>query len=130
MACSRGHLQVVRQLYEWKPTIDISAKNECAYENACHNGHLEIVKQLYEWKPVIDITIFNRYKSIFLSLEILRNGLLKEPIYQGQTLKCPICLDIILRECIVTKCGHKYCDKCINQWLYNNNSCPYCRTPI
>jgi len=26
-------------------------------------------------------------------------------------------MDIILIECLVTKCGHKYCGKCINQWL-------------
>jgi len=47
-----------------------------------------------------------------------------------------MCMDIIQSECLVTKCGHtkgafgKYCDKCINQWLENNSSCPYCRAPI
>jgi len=39
-------------------------------------------------------------------------------------------MDIIQSECMVTKCGHKYCGKCINQWLENNSVCPYCRALI
>jgi len=39
-------------------------------------------------------------------------------------------MDIIQSECLVTKCGHKYCGKCINQWLEKDSACPYCRAPI
>jgi len=66
-----------------------------------------------------------------LSLEItFPSRLTNELIHEGETLECPICRDTILTECLVTKCGHKYCDKCINQWLENNSACPYCRAPI
>jgi len=130
-ACKKGHLEVVRQLYDWKPTIDISAKDEYAFRTACKNGHLEVVRQIYEWKPTIDLSKFNQYRSLFLSLGItLPNILTKELIHEGETLQCPICMDTILIECLVTKCGHKYCDKCINKWLENNSACPYCRALI
>ena len=146
-ACKNGHLEVVRQLYEWKPIIDISAEDEYAFRKACYSGHLEVIRQLYEWKPSIDLSKYYRYRSLFLSLGITFPRLLtkesiaegetlecspltKELIHEGETLECPICGDTILRECLVTKCGHKYCGKCINEWLENNNSCPYCREPI
>jgi len=80
---------------------------------------------------MIDLSIFNQYRSLFLSLGItLPNTLTKEFIPKGETLQCPICMDTIQSECLVTKCGHKYCDKCINQWLEKNSACPYCRAPI
>ena len=128
-ACRYGHLEVVRQLYQWKSTIDISAKDVYAFRLACQKGHLEVVRQLYQWKTTIDIRRFYQYKSLFLSLGIF-SGLQKEYIPEGETLECPICRDNIHGECMVTKCGHKYCANCINQWLENNNICPYCRTKI
>jgi len=80
---------------------------------------------------MIDLSIFNQYRSLLLSLGIsLPNTLTNELIPKGETLKCPICLDIILIECLVTKCGHKYCGKCINKSLENSSLCPYCRAPI
>ncbi len=27
-------------------------------------------------------------------------------------------------------CGHKFHHQCINRWIYFNDNCPYCRTPI
>jgi ankyrin repeat protein len=133
-ACQNGHLEVVRQLLEWNPTIDISAYDDSAFIMACKNGHLEVVKQLYEWKPtIISKYIFNQYRSLFLSLGItlpIPDTLTKEFIPKGETLQCPICMDIIQNECLVTKCGHKYCGKCIHQWLEKNSSCPFCRASI
>jgi len=82
---------------------------------------------------MIDLSKCDQYRSYFLSLGIiLPNGIHKESIPERELLECPICLDIIQRECLVTKCGHKYCDTCINQWLniMKNSNCPYCRAPI
>ncbi|MBM3931102.1 MAG: hypothetical protein FJ336_07505, partial [Sphingomonadales bacterium] len=99
-------------------------------------------RQLLEWKPAIVLsrnwtprssqtTLYYQYRHILIPLGItLPNTLTKELIHEGETLECPICRDTILIECLVTKCGHKYCGKCINQWLEENSSCPYCRAPI
>lgn len=44
---------------------------------------------------------------------------------------CSICLSDIDNYQSDTKslsCGHKYHTVCINRWLENNNTCPYCRS--
>ncbi|MBM3931312.1 MAG: hypothetical protein FJ336_08590, partial [Sphingomonadales bacterium] len=143
-ACENRHLTVVRQLYEWKPTIDISARDEETFKIACNNGHLEVVRQLLEWKPAIVLsrnwtprssqtTLYYQYRHILIPLGItlpIPDTLTNVSIPEGEKLECPICMDVIQNECLVTKCGHKYCGKCINQWLEENSSCPYCRAPI
>jgi len=143
-ACKFGHLEIVRQLYQWKPTIDISAKDEYAFRLSCRTGKIEVVRQLYQWKPTIDISAWDEYAFRWACengrLEIVRqlyqwkptilSPLTKESIPEGETLECPICRDNIHGECMVTKCGHKYCAYCINQWLENSPTCPYCRRNI
>jgi len=48
---------------------------------------------------MIDLSIFNQYRSLFLSLGItFPSRLTKEFIPKGETLQCPICMDIILTE--------------------------------
>ena len=43
--------------------------------------------------------------------------------------QCSICLEDIT-ELHVTKCNHKFCKPCIEEWLKNRDSCPYCRTTL
>jgi hypothetical protein len=43
--------------------------------------------------------------------------------------ECSICLDTIFKTTIID-CGHSFCEKCIFDWIYENSSCPLCRTPI
>jgi hypothetical protein len=52
-------LQVAQWLYEIKPTLDISAKNEFAFRFACQNGHLVVAQWLYDLKPTLDISAYN-----------------------------------------------------------------------
>src|SRR5260221_10172713 len=42
--------------------------------------------------------------------------------------ECIICNDT-LKDCVMTKCGHSFCDVCIQGWIKTNNSCPNCHTP-
>lgn len=39
---------------------------------------------------------------------------------------CPICLTDDLENPIVTTCGHFGCLPCMQNWLSNNRTCPYC----
>ena len=41
-------------------------------------------------------------------------------------LDCAICSGTI-KDCVVTSCGHSYCESCIKAWLQKDNSCPGCR---
>ena len=45
---------------------------------------------------------------------------------------CPICLDNYKKDDILNelKCGHKYHNTCIDDWIKNNNNCPLCRLSI
>ncbi len=43
--------------------------------------------------------------------------------------RCPICWDM-LRDVLVTECGHRFCGSCIKRALGYNKECPSCRAPI
>jgi hypothetical protein len=43
--------------------------------------------------------------------------------------ECIICFENCFdKSAVITSCSHIYCKGCIDEWLENNNSCPYCRT--
>jgi hypothetical protein len=49
--------------------------------------------------------------------------------------ECPICLEIFGEldddSLLCTlKCGHSYHKKCLNDWLFKDNTCPNCRISI
>jgi len=188
VACKNGHLEIVRQLFEWKPTLNISARNEYAFRYACENGNLDLVRQLIEWtptivnsayfedafgkacrsyehrlnlslrygvsrptpevvrlliqlKPTIDLSRFIEYKSLLKSLGIpflsLLRNFQKESIPEEDTFECPICFETEKRDRLVTWCGHKFCEDCVEK-LYEpflekeevvppQPTCPLCR---
>ena len=48
--------------------------------------------------------------------------------------KCPVCLQLIIGQAIITECGHKFCSECIKDLekyslLESAFECPLCRTP-
>ena len=56
----------------------------------------------------------------------------KEKKQKPEVCQCPICYNNINdhKNMIVTKCGHKFCSKCIFDYLKSNdngNKCPMCR---
>ncbi|CAF1686895.1 unnamed protein product, partial [Adineta ricciae] len=42
-------------------------------------------------------------------------------------LKCSICQQAFVRPKIGTKCGHTFCQECIDNWFKQNSTCPSCR---
>ena len=55
----------------------------------------------------------------------------------GDLTKCCICLNQINKE-IITECNHKFCNKCLINWIKHDNksknlfnaTCPLCRSRI
>ena len=41
-------------------------------------------------------------------------------------IECPICTDHI-KNPLILKCKHQFCDECIHSWLEQKNTCPLCR---
>lgn len=62
-------------------------------------------------------------------LEIL-GGMLKLPNYKDSP--CLICLELFRsnEKAIQLACNHTYHKQCINRWLQQNESCPYCRQKV
>ena len=49
--------------------------------------------------------------------------------------ECPICLEIFgelddYSLLCTLRCGHSYHKKCLNDWLFKDNTCPNCRISI
>ena len=45
---------------------------------------------------------------------------------------CSICTETTnwVNQQVLSKCNHKFCKSCINEWLCNEDTCPNCRTVI
>ena len=41
--------------------------------------------------------------------------------------ECGICLENLQDVATLSSCIHKFCFKCINQWMLRNNVCPFCK---
>ncbi|KAK3724270.1 hypothetical protein RRG08_043269 [Elysia crispata] len=44
-------------------------------------------------------------------------------------INCSICLSV-MRGAVLTPCGHRYCTKCITEWVGRNHSCPCCNSAL
>ncbi|XP_054168505.1 putative uncharacterized protein DDB_G0291812 isoform X2 [Oppia nitens] len=53
-----------------------------------------------------------------------------------RSIKCPVCLDesymfgVTDRKLVATKCGHLFCDRCIQQVIRTSKVCPNCRKKV
>jgi hypothetical protein len=47
-------------------------------------------------------------------------------------VECPICFHLINKKLLkfISPCGHCLCEKCGEQWLDSNPSCPICRQDV
>ena len=55
-ACINGQLEIIENIKDSSPDIDISSEEEEAFRSACSNGNLEIVTWLLKMNPYIDIS--------------------------------------------------------------------------
>ncbi|XP_005097450.1 uncharacterized protein LOC101855943 isoform X2 [Aplysia californica] len=44
-------------------------------------------------------------------------------------IQCSICLSAI-RGAVLTPCGHRYCTRCITEWVSRNHTCPCCNSSL
>ena len=71
----------------------------------------------------------HKINSIICEKDI--NSICKDYILQ-ENEECIICKEEFMKNDKMKKlkCGHHFCEQCINKWFNNNNTCPNCRTPI
>ena len=113
-ACEIGHLELAQWLYQIKPTIDISAKDENAFRYACENGHLELAQWLQTLIPYglyyYTFEVDENNKITSYSTEKLNYSFLKKRldiVHSGN--------EICFREALVRNRFHpKYMDKWVD----------------
>ncbi|XP_059170981.1 polycomb group RING finger protein 6-like isoform X2 [Physella acuta] len=44
-------------------------------------------------------------------------------------IHCSICLSVI-RGAVLTPCGHRYCSRCITEWVGQKHTCPCCNSQL
>jgi E3 ubiquitin-protein ligase NRDP1 len=49
---------------------------------------------------------------------------------ESEELICSICQGIFRNPVVTNCCLQAFCEQCINNWLENNNTCPYDRQPL
>jgi len=47
----------------------------------------------------------------------------------SEHLNCPVCMNR-LSATHMTPCGHRYCEKCIVEWINLRHRCPCCNSPV
>jgi hypothetical protein len=63
---------------------------------------------------------------------INENNLIKDEAYKrlGCSIKCPICIDIIIEPMQCEKCNNLFCKKCLESWSRVDKRCPNrCKIP-
>jgi hypothetical protein len=57
---------------------------------------------------------------------INEENVIKDDIYNSlrNSIKCIICLEIIIEPMTCMSCHHAFCNSCIHKWLKENDKCP------
>lgn len=133
--------------------INIRVNNDKIFRNSCRTNNIMIAKFLC--KICDDYKIFinprNPYTIEYFKinshtniLHLINNGELLKAFEMLDCNKCENISNKILnqQECLIcmddnkckykmmTPCSHLYCIICIVKWITENETCPYCRTPI
>ena len=69
------------------------------------------------------------YKTrMFISAEELTQ-LFRNIIFTPTSGECTVCYDVT-DKALKTRCGHVFCEECLNRWTTTNVTCPMCRKII
>jgi hypothetical protein len=89
------------------------------------------LKDDYEASLTVSKRNLTNEKKACAEIKRIYNYLKDVVINLNNTETCPICLDDI-QNVAVTKCGHKFCWTCIDEFIkaFNATKCPKCNIPI
>ena len=86
------------------------------------------------WSPCFKLmnTCVTNYQQSRRNKKALRIQTVNSKDEENLLNECSICLETYLKDdkiCIL-QCEHTFHEKCIKEWLKNNESCPNCRENI
>jgi len=136
-SCMSGNLDLVKLFFEYHPDLDISMENYTALLHACYSNYLSIVEYILDKRPNIDFEILKTNKMFEMiedndDIKNLFNIYIKKKrswlnnSFNELGFICSICNEEN-EYYIITPCNHKFCKKCLTNWLNTNFSCPFCR---
>jgi hypothetical protein len=80
--------------------------------------------------PLISVLIaaelFEKVSSFASADELLK--LFRDSVFSKTSGECSVCYES--GPAIQTRCGHIFCESCINTWTEKNITCPMCRKKI
>jgi len=80
-------------------------------------GDIEAYNQIEQLPPETPDFVLQQLKDFHIALK--------------KKIECPICLETIDPDKLeITKCGHKYCDECLNRLKTSTKQCAVCRKKI
>ena len=80
-------------------------------------GDIEAYNQIDNLPPETPDFVLKQLKEFHITLK--------------QKIECPICLDVINPEELgISKCGHKYCEECLNKLKETTKKCAVCRKKL
>mgnify|MGYP003967290533 CR=1 FL=1 len=102
------HFNVLLSANEFKQLLKVASEEQ----------DLEFCKWLLDFQGE------NDYKLIFIDID---SFYFEKPLptkIVNEILNCPIC---DAKSNVITDCDHQFCKSCLQVWLKNKHSCPYCR---
>lgn len=83
-------------------------------------------KGMDEWLAVIVAAELYKTKTFLESDELIK--IFRNIIFTPTTGECAVCYDS--GPALMTRCGHVFCESCINNWTHAHITCPMCRKII
>lgn len=111
-------------------TILLRLRQACNHPKLCEWGMPGAFRFSDDELDAVDIRM--RSKSLFRTLQNdVQERLYRELSPESSTTHvCPVCMDIITLDGIITKCGHFFCKSDFEEWARSNDTCPACRTAL
>ena len=79
-----------------------------------------------EWLAVIVSTELYKTKAFLGSEQLLQ--LFRNIVFSQAEGECSVCYDT--GPALRTRCGHIFCETCLNNWTHSHITCPMCRKII
>ena len=85
---------------------------------------------IQDLKDIFTIYLIYLFSSFYWVFAVAKN-ICKRGVYKSISLRseedCSICYEDIINDAVILKCSHIYHKECIDKWLIDNTTCPYCR---
>lgn len=141
---------LLKESNEESPTLSIAQASDLMVETQRNRvvelqgslqqlqGNLEEVERVRQASPEVLAGVLNhRHTQISQEIHTVENSLravqrslqfLENTLQSTESEPCSICLDGVTT--MITQCGHKFCQPCLQRAVHERPSCPTCRARV